>query len=285
MDPVKRLRRPTLRRPRALLAFEGWNDASEGASGAVGFLLGQHDAEPFAVIEPEDFYDFQSSRPSVEIGEGGTRRLSWPGTRFYALELEHEPHDLVVVIGDEPNLRWKTYARLLAGTLADSDVDAAVILGAFIGQVPHTAPVPLMGVATDPEMVIRHELAPSSYEGPTGIVGVALEAFREVGIPAMSIWAAVPHYLAANPNPMVMQALLEKAGDVLGITTDTSEIGKVADEFRSRIDEAMRQSSDLESYVRRIEEEAGSPERRPIDPGEGDSLITEIEQFLRDRDR
>ena len=284
MDPVKRLRRPTLRRPKALLAFEGWNDASEGASGAAGFLLGQFDAEPFAVIEPEDFYDFQSSRPTVEIGEGGTRRLTWPTTRFYALSLANQPHDLVVVVGDEPNLRWKTYARLLAGTLAETDVEAAVILGAFIGQVPHTVPVPLMGVATDPEILVRHALAPSSYEGPTGIVGVALEAFREVGIPALSIWAAVPHYLAANPNPMAMLALLSKAGEILGIETDTAEVGKVADEFRARIDDAMRQSDDLEAYVRQIEQEAGSPQRLPIDPGEGDSLITEIEQFLRDCD-
>jgi proteasome assembly chaperone (PAC2) family protein len=283
MDPVKRLHRPSLRRPRALIAFEGWNDASEGASGAVGFLLGQYDVEPFAIIEPEEFYDFQSSRPSVAIDEGGTRRLTWPSTRFYAVELPAQPHDLVVVVGDEPNLRWKTYARLVVQTLAEADVEGAAVLGAFIGQVPHTVEVPLLGAASDAEVVLRHGLEPSNYEGPTGIVGVVLEAFREVGVPALSIWAAVPHYLAANPNPMVMGALLEKAGEVLGITTDTTEVAKVAAEFRARVDEAVRRSSDLEEYVRRIEQEAGSPMPRIIDLGEGDALITEIEQFLRNR--
>ena len=281
MDPVKRLHRPNLRRPKALLAFEGWNDASDAASGAVGFILGQHDLEPFAVIEPEEFYDFQSSRPMVEIDHGGTRRLTWPGTRFYALSLPEEANDLVVVVGDEPNLRWKTYSRLVAQTLAEADVESAVILGAFIGQVPHTMPVPLMGVATDPAMVDRHGLAVSRYEGPTGIVGVTMEAFRECGMPALSIWAAAPHYLAANPNPIVMEALLVSAADVLGIELDLSEVGNVAAEFRVKVDEAIRQSGDLEQYVRQMEEESGDPSL--LDSGDGTALITEIEQFLRDR--
>ncbi len=281
MDPVKRLHRPTLRRPRALIAFEGWNDASDAASGAVGFVLGQYDLEPFAVIEPEEFYDFQSTRPMVEIDHGGTRRLTWPGTRFYAVPLPDHSNDLVVVIGDEPNLRWKTYSRLIAQTLAEADVESAVILGAFIGQVPHTVPVPLMGVATDPAMVERYGLVSSRYEGPTGIVGVTMEAFRECGTPALSIWAAAPHYLAANPNPIVMHALLDSAADVLGIDFDTSEVSRVADEFRVKVDEAMRQSGDLEEYVRQMEEESGDP--TVIDPGDSTALISEIEEFLRDR--
>jgi proteasome assembly chaperone (PAC2) family protein len=282
MDPVKRLHRPTLRRPRALVAFEGWNDASEAASGAANFLLEQFDPEPFATIEPEDFYDFQANRPMVEIDGGGTRRLTWPGTRFYALPQPAADHDLVVVVGDEPNLRWKTYARLIAQTLAETDVESAVILGAFIGQVPHTAPVPLMEVATDPDMVGRHGLIASRYEGPTGIVGVAMEAFRECGTPAMSIWAAVPHYLAANANPIVMRSLLEQAGLVLGMDFDTSEVARVAEEFRVKVDEAVRQSDDLEAYVRQMEEDV-SEEPTIIDPGETTALINEIEQFLRDR--
>jgi proteasome assembly chaperone (PAC2) family protein len=282
MDPVRRLHRPALRRPRALLAFEGWNDASEAASGAVAYLLEQHDSDPFALIEPEEFYDFQSSRPAVEIDAGGTRSLTWPSTRFYAIERPGEDGDLVIVIGDEPQLRWKTYARLLVQILAESDVERAVTLGAFIGQVPHTVPVPLVGVATDPGMVDRAGLPGSRYEGPTGIVGVVLEAFREVGTPALSIWAAVPHYLAANANPMAMLALLTKASEVLGADVDLGELERLADEFRERVDEAMHQSNDLEAYIRRIEEEAGDPPA--IDPGDAPSLITEIEQFLRNRD-
>jgi proteasome assembly chaperone (PAC2) family protein len=282
MDPVRRLQRPALRRPRALLAFEGWNDASEAASGAAAYLLEQHDPEPFALIEPEEFYDFQTSRPTVEIDAGGTRRLTWPSTRFYAIEQPDGGGDLVIVVGDEPQLRWKTYARLLVQILADTDVEKAVTLGAFIGQVPHTVPVPLVGVATDPGMVDRAGLPGSRYEGPTGIVGVVLEAFREMGTPALSLWAAVPHYLAANANPMAMLALLSKASSVLDTSVDLAELERLAAEFRERVDEAMHQSNDLEAYIRRIEEEAG--DQPAIDPGDAPSLITEIEQFLRNRD-
>ena len=180
MDPVRRLERPTLRAPRALLAWEGWNDACEAASGAAGYLLSQRDdPEPFATIEPEEFYDFQARRPHVEVDDGGTRSLSWPETAAFALDFGEAPHDLVVVTGEEPNLRWKTYTRTVGRMLAEADVDLVVTLGAFIGQVPHTVPVPIVGVATDPELVDQFGLLSSRYEGPTGIVGVMLEACRE----------------------------------------------------------------------------------------------------------
>ena len=201
MDPIRRFRRPALRAPRALLAWEGWNDACEAASGAASFLVGQHDAEPFAVLEPEEFFDFQERRPTVEYDDGGTRRLVWPDTRFYAIERTGDAHDLVIGLGEEPGLRWKTYARSIARVLAESDVELAVTLGAYIGEVAHTVPVPITGVATDPALVDGFLLDRSHYEGPTGIVGVTMEAFREVGIPAVSLWAATPHYLAANPSP------------------------------------------------------------------------------------
>src|SRR3990172_5062824 len=200
VDHVRRLSRPLLHTPRALLAWEGWNDACNAASGSAAFLLAQLDTpEPFAVIEPEEFYDFTVRRPHVQIDDGGTRRLTWPATNAYAIPAG--ANDLVVVTGEEPNLRWKTYTRTLAGLLAETDIELVVTLGAFVGQVAHTLPVPIIGVATDPTLVERHALLTSRYEGPTGIVGVMLEACREVGIPAISLWAAAPHYLAANPNP------------------------------------------------------------------------------------
>lgn len=283
MDAVHRLKRPTLRRPRALLAWEGWNDACDSASGAASFLLGQFDLEPFALIEPEEFYDFQAHRPSVQTDDGGTRRLTWPGTRFFAVELPDQPRDLVVMVGDEPNLRWKTYARLVAHVLADAGVEQAVTLGAFIGQVAHTVPVPLMGVSTHPELVHAHHLAPSTYEGPTGIIGVVLEACRELGLPVLSLWAAAPHYLAANPNPRAMLALLDKAAEVLGVTIDTAELAKVAEEFQARVDAAMAENETFLTYVQRLEAEAQPPHPSRLDPKSGDRLISEIEQFLRDR--
>ncbi|MBM3695184.1 MAG: PAC2 family protein [Actinobacteria bacterium] len=283
MDPIRRLGRPALRRPRALVAWEGWNDASDAASGAAAYLLGQFELEPFVTLEPEEFYDFQVHRPTVKIEDGGTRHLTWPTTRFYAVELPEQDRDLVVVTGDEPNLRWKTYTRLVARVLAETDVETVITLGAFIGQVAHTVPVPLLGVATDPALVSEHELTASGYEGPTGIVGVFLEACREVGVPALSLWAAVPHYLAANPNPQAMLALLRKASAILEIPLDTAELAQVAGEFKERVDAAMAENEAFQVYVRRLEADAQPQVRPTLDPRGGDRLISEIEDFLKGR--
>jgi len=282
MDSVRRSSRPVLRSPRALIAWEGWNDAASAASGAAAFLIGQYDdPEPFAVIEPEEFYDFQAHRPEVEVVEGGTRRLVWPTTRAFALDREAGAHDLVVISGDEPTLRWKTYTRSIGALLVDTDVEFVVTLGAFIGQVAHTVPVPIIGVATDPELVARHGLTASRYEGPTGVVAVMLEACREIGIPALSLWAATPHYLAANPNPKAMVALLDKASEVMDIPIDTSELHEVATDFEHRVNDAMGENEDFVQYVHRLEHDA-TPEV-PIDPSRGAHLITEIEDFLKGR--
>jgi len=263
------------------MAFEGWNDACDASSGAASFLLGQTEPEPFAVIEPEEFYDFQTHRPQVVIDEGGTRNLTWPTTRAYAIDLSPQPRDLIVVTGDEPSHRWKTYTRLVTALLAESDVEMVITMGAFIGQVAHTQPVPIIGVATHPDLLVEHNLPVSSYEGPTGIVGVMLEACREVGIPAVSLWAATPHYLAANPNPNAMLALLDRAASVAGIDVDTTELAAAAAEFQSRVDAALEHNDEFAEYVRQLEDES---ESGPVDPAfGGDMLVTEIEDFLRDR--
>jgi proteasome assembly chaperone (PAC2) family protein len=280
MDYVHRTSRPQLRRPQAILAWEGWNDACDAASGAVAYLLGQRDdPEPFAWIEPEEFYDFQVRRPHVEVDEGGTRSLSWPLTSAFAIETD-SAHDLVLTLGEEPNLKWKTYTRSVARLLTESDVEMVVTLGAFIGQVAHTSPVPVVGVATDPALIDRHNLLTSKYEGPTGIVGVMLEACREIGMPAVSLWGAAPHYLAANPNPKVMLALLSTAREVLDVEIDTNELEMAVEEFQTKVDEAMADNDDFTGYVRRLE--AQSADLSSIDPT-GGALIDEIEDFLRDR--
>jgi len=262
------------------MAFSGWNDACDAASGALAFLLGQADAETFAVVEPEEFYDFQVHRPQVVIDNGGTRRLEWPTTKAISAEFPNQSHDLVVVTGEEPNYRWKTYTRLIAALMSEADVEMVVTLGAFIGEVAHTQSVPIVGVATDPDLLVRHGLPASSYEGPTGIVGVMLEACREVGIPALSLWAATPHYLAANPNPAAMLALLERATSVTGTAVDTTELAAAAAEFHTRVDAALDSNDEFAEYVHRLEagEEAFDP-----DPG-GGVLVSEIEDFLRHRD-
>lgn len=273
---------PPLRRPAAVVAFEGWNDASDAASGALAYLLGQFDAEPFSTIEPEEFFDFQARRPYVEVDEGGTRRLSWPLTKFFALPLEDEERDLVVVLGEEPHQHWKAFAAEVVGILLEAGVEEVVLLGAFIGQVAHTLPVPLVGVATEPERVGRHGLLTSRYEGPTGIVAVVLEACRAAGLPALSLWAAVPHYLASNPNPKAMLALLRKTSEVVGVEVDASELAKVAEEFQSRVDLAIRQSDDFARYVRELESSA--QDLRQVEPDAARQLVEEVEQFLRDLD-
>jgi proteasome assembly chaperone (PAC2) family protein len=281
MDHVHRVSRPQLRRPHAILAWEGWNDACDAASGAVAYLLGQRDdPEPFAWIEPEEFYDFQVRRPHVEVDEGGTRSLAWPLTSAFSIKTD-TAHDLVLALGEEPSLRWKTYTRSVARLLAESDVEMVVTLGAFIGQVAHTVPVPIIGVATDPTLVERYGLQTSRYQGPTGIVGVMLEACREIGMPAISLWAATPHYLAANPNPKAMLALLNTAQEVLNVDLDTTELAVASAEFQTKVDEAMAENEDFIGYVRRLEEE--SPDISSIDPSNGGELISEIENFLKDR--
>ncbi len=283
MDAIHRFRKPVLRRPRAIVAFEGWNDACDAATGAVTYLVGQFEAgEPFAVIEPEEFFDFQAHRPAVTIDDGGTRSLTWPLTKFYAIELPDQPRDLLLVIGEEPSYRWKTFSRQVTQLLVEMDVEEVVMLGAFIGQVAHTRPVPIVGVATDPDLVTRHSLMKSHYEGPTGIVGVLVEACREVGLPALALWAATPHYLAANPNPKAMLALVELADDVLRLDVDTTELETVASEFGERVSAAMDSSSEFANYVAGLEQTGdGAPVE--IDPDLTAELVNEIEDYLRRR--
>lgn len=280
MDSIRRFSKPHLRRPIAILAFEGWNDAADAASGSVNYLVEELRLdEPFAAIDPEEFYDFQAHRPQVAIDNGGTRSLSWPMTRFFAANLPEEDRDLLLVVGDEPSFRWKTYARHITKVLVENDVESAVLLGAFIGQVSHASPVPVVGVATDPELVSRLGLMTSSYEGPTGIVGVLLEACREVGLPTLSLWAATPHYLAANPNPKAMLALTKTARDALDLRVDLGRLDSLAAEFVERVDRALESSDDLREYVSELE----SDDDVTIDPAAGDELLGEIEDFLREQ--
>lgn len=284
MDPIRRFSKPTLRRPRAVVAFEGWNDACDAASGAINYLRSLADAEePFVVIDPEEFFDFQERRPTVQLDEGGTRSLTWPVTNFFAAPQPDNTSDLLLVLGEEPSLRWKTFSRSVTQVLVEMDVEEVVLLGAFIGQVPHTKPVPVIGVATNPAMVHKDGLHPSKYEGPTGIIGVLQEACKEVGLPTITLWAATPHYLAANPNPKAMLALLRRCGDVLDMRIDTDELETVAEEFSRRVERAIEASSDLATYVENLTQRDESGSDDELDDTSTEELVTEIEDFLRKR--
>ena len=285
MDPIRRFSRPDLRRPAAVIAFEGWNDACDAASGAVTFLLGLSDVnEPFAILDPEEFFDFQQHRPTIEIDEFGPRRLSWPTTKFFAVPQPDAPRDLVLVLGDEPSHRWKTFSRSIAGLLTDTGVEVAALLGAFIGQVAHTREVPIVGVSSDPVALPAGDLPGSGYEGPTGIVAVLQEALREVGLPAVSLWAAAPHYLAANPNPKAMLALVRRTGRILGMDFDTTELATVAAEFEVRVEQAVRSSDEFADYVTELEGRAADDDDSgTLDASDTEEFVAEIEDFLRKR--
>jgi len=213
----------------------------------------------------------------VTVFDGAIAAMEWPETRFYAIERPDREHDLVVVVGEEPTFRWKTFARTVTAVLSDAGVESVTMLGAYIGSVTHSGPVPISGVTTDPSRLAGFDLPPTDYEGPTGIVAVLGEACREIGIPATSIWAATPHYLAANPNPMAMRALLLTAGRIAGFDGDSAELREMESEFVVRVDEAVAESEDLAEYVQEIAEH-----RRSIDPARSGELVDEIEQFLKD---
>ena len=286
MDAVHRLQQPNLRRPHAVIAFEGWNDACNAASGAINYILEHYSVEnPFAVIEPDEFFDFQAHRPELVLNEQGVRSLSWPDTRLYAIELPDEEQDLIVVIGEEPSYRWKTYCRSILSELANAGVEQIVLLGAFVGEVAHTKPVPMTSMSTDPEMICRFHLTESRYEGPTGIVGVLLEACREEGLAAVSLWAATPHYLAANPYPKAMLALTKKAGEVLEMGFDTSELETIVHEYLDRVSVAVAANNEFSTYLAKLEKanEGPAPSQQRLDPTLTHELIGEIEDFLREQ--
>jgi hypothetical protein len=282
VDSIRRFRTPQLKRPYAVLAFEGWNDASDSASGVITYLTEQLGAEEaFAAIDPEEFYDFQAHRPHVGIDETGQRGLTWPATRFFAAQLPEQEHDLVLVLGEEPSHRWRTYGRTVTSVLAECGVEKAVLLGGFIGQVAHTLPVPVFGVGSAGFDVDGFGLMSSGYEGPTGIVSVIHEAFKEEGTPASMLWAANPHYLAANPNPKSMLALLSKTMLVLGMVLPVTELEDITQEYLARVKDAIESSTDLGQYIADLEQSDDEPVQ--LDPSMTGELVDEIETFLRDQ--
>jgi proteasome assembly chaperone (PAC2) family protein len=269
---------PVLRDPVAIIAFEGWGDAGNASSTAVDYLVELLAGFRFARIEPDEFYDFQVRRPNVEIDEGGTRRIDWPEVSFHALTVAGADRDLVVVTGDEPSSRWKAFTRAMVDVLAGVGVTEAVTLGAFVGQVPHTLPVPLMGVASDARRIEEHQLFASDYEGPTGIVGVLNTVLGVAGIDVMSVWAAVPHYLSGQEYPPGALALLDKALELAGVSLDTSDLLVDVAEFRHQVDNAV-QDSDLKEYIEGLEAETLTGDE-DVDPAQ--RLLEEIEKYLQE---
>jgi proteasome assembly chaperone (PAC2) family protein len=273
---------PELQAPVLVAAFEGWNDAGDAATGAIEHLELTWQATPLAAIDPDDYYDFQVNRPTVSQVDGVTRRISWPTTRLSVCRPTGADFDLVLVRGIEPNMRWRSFCEELLEIMRELGVRTAVTLGALLADSPHTRPTPVTGTAYDPASATRFGLERSRYEGPTGIVGVLQEACVLAGIPAISFWAAVPHYVAQPPNPKATIALLHRVEEVLDIAVPLGELPAQADDWQKLVDEMADEDEDVRDYIRNLEERDDDGEMREAS---GDAIAKEFERYLRRRDK
>jgi predicted ATP-grasp superfamily ATP-dependent carboligase len=282
-DELRIHSRPELEQPVLLAAFRGWNDGAQAASLAAGYLAKTWGAEQFAEVDPEDFFDFQATRPHVSLEDGLTRRIDWPETGFYHARPEGLDRDIVLLLGIEPNLRWRTFTDLVVGLAQELEVELMITLGALLADVPHTRPAPVTGSASDEELVQRLGLSASRYEGPTGIVGVLHDACRQADIPSASLWAAVPHYVSLTPSPRAAVALCERLGSLIGVEIDVDELEEAAQSYEEQVSEAVASDEETASYVEELERRADSIEESSDLPS-GDALAAELTRFLRERD-
>ncbi len=285
MQPLIWDRRPDgLRAPALVCAFQGWNDAGDAASSAVSFLASSLHASRFARVESEEFFDFQSSRPCIRFTDSGKREIVWPGVEVFEALAPKAPRDLVLVQGIEPSMRWRAFCTQLIDLAEALGVQLVVSLGALLGDTPHTRPVALTGHASDPSLVERLEMQGSSYEGPTGIVGVLHTACAEAGLPSASLWASVPHYVAAATNPKAALALVRSAERLIGVSVDVSKLESAAADYERQVGLAVQSDPDIQAFVERLEQAAES--EQDASPGElpsGDVLAREFQRFLRQR--
>src|SRR5512146_2460752 len=274
--------RPELRRPVLVAAFRGWNDGGQGATLGAGYLARQWSAEAFAEIDPENFYDFQAVRPNVSLEEGLTRKLEWPSNTFLHAPIPDLDRDAVIMLGVEPNLRGKTSSQLALGLAQDLGVELVVTLGSLLADVPHTRPAPVSAAASDPALVEELGVEPSRYEGPTGILGVLLDACRRAGIPSVSLWAAVPHYVSLAPSPRAALALCRRLGELVGTDIDLAELEQAAEEYNEQVTEAVASDTETAAYVEELERRVDLMEAAEELPS-GESLAAELTRFLRAR--
>jgi proteasome assembly chaperone (PAC2) family protein len=272
---------PELIDPVMVAAFEGWNDAGDAASTAVGHLDREWKGEVFAALDAEDYYDFQVNRPQVSL-EGGVRKITWPTTRLSVARIGgDQPRDLVLVRGIEPSMRWRSFCNELLGFAHELGVEMVVILGALLGDTPHTRPVPVTGVTSDPELARTMDLEETRYEGPTGIVGILQEACTHAGVPAVSLWAAVPHYVSQPPNPKATLALLNRLEDLLGIRIPLGELPEDARAWQLGVDQLAAEDSEVSEYVQTLEEARDTAD---LPEASGEAIAREFERYLRRRD-
>ncbi len=267
-------------------SFQGWNDAGDAASTATAFLGQALGAERFAQVDTEEFYDFQANRPHVQIDETQARVISWPSVEMLEARAPRAPRDLVIVQGAEPSMRWRSFSALIVDLAEALDVQLVVTLGGLLADVPHSQPVAMTGFASDPAMIERLGLKASRYEGPTGIVGVLHASCAEAGLPSASVWASVPHYVAAAASPKAALALLRKLELMVGVSVDVSELEEAAGEYEHQVGLAVQSDPDIQAFVERLERRAAESEQATLSPRDlpsGDLLAREFQRFLRQR--
>ncbi|MEU5843606.1 PAC2 family protein [Rhodococcus sp. NPDC047139] len=278
---------PVLRNPVLVAAFEGWNDAGDAASGAVEHLELIWDAEPFAELDSEEYYDYQVNRPQARLVDGVTREIEWPTTRLSLCSPPGSDRDVVLLHGIEPSMRWRSFCDAIIELVDEFEVHTVVLLGALLADTPHTRPVPVTGTAYSAEAAERFKLQTSRYEGPTGITGVLQDAFVRAGIPAVSFWAAVPHYVSNPPNPKATVALLRRVEDVLDLEVPLGELPLLAEEWEQTVTDMIDDDEEIAEYVRTLEERGDAEAEEDISEViakiDGDALAAEFERYLRRR--
>ena len=272
-----------LRAPALICAFRGWNDAADAASSALSFVGESLGARRFATIDPEEFYDFQATRPRIKMVEGQTREIEWPSVELYEARIPRAPRDLILLGGSEPSFRWRSFTALIVELAEALGVQLVVTLGALLADVPHTRPISVTGLASDPVLVQRLGLTQSTYEGPTGIVGVLHGACQAAGLPSASLWAAVPHYIAASPNPKAALALVRKLEGLVGVAVDAMDLETASGDYERQVNAAVQSDPDVQAFVERLEQAAIDEETEVTELPSGESIARDLQRFLRQR--
>jgi proteasome assembly chaperone (PAC2) family protein len=274
-----------LRAPALVCAFTGWNDAGDAASAAIQFLGSSLGAARFARIDPEEFFDFQATRPKVRLVDGAHRTIEWPEVEIYAARIPRAPRDLVLLTGPEPSMRWRSFCGLIVDLAEVLGTQLVVTMGALLADVPHSRPVPITGMTSDEAFTGRLGLNRTNYEGPTGIVGVLHASCQQAGLPSASLWASVPHYVAAAPNPKAALALVRKLESLVGVTVDASELETAAADYERQVSLAVQSDPDVQAFVERLEKAAAEEEEEegPQELPSGDVIAREFQRFLRQR--
>lgn len=274
-DGVSELHDPVL-----IAAFEGWNDAGEAATACVEHLEREWDATTIASLDPDEYHDFQVNRPIVSFDEAGQRTLEWPTTRIAVAHPPGHDHDVVLIRGIEPNLRWRSFCGELLGVASELGVERIVVLGAMLADVPHTRPVPVSVSASDPAQATALGLEPSRYEGPTGIVGVFQDAATRSGLDTVSLWAAVPHYVAQSPCPKATLVLLQQLEDLLDLPVPIGDLVEQSEAWQHGVDELANDDPDIAEYVHRLEQARDATD---LPEASGEHIAREFERYLRRR--